>query len=63
KGLPDINSYSKGDILVNINVWTPQNLNKEEKAILEKLRTAENFHPKPSSKDKSFFERMREYFQ
>jgi molecular chaperone DnaJ len=63
KGLPDINSYSKGDILVNINVWTPQNLNKEEKAILEKLRTADNFHPKPSSKDKSFFERMREYFQ
>jgi len=63
KGLPDINSYSRGDILVNINVWTPQELNKEEKAILEKLRDAENFKPNPSKKDRGFFERMKQYFE
>jgi molecular chaperone DnaJ len=63
KGLPDINSYAKGDILVNINVWTPQNLTKEEKKILEDLRDSENFKPNPSKKDKGFFERMKQYFE
>ncbi len=62
KGLPDINSYGKGDILVNINVWTPKELSKEEKSILEKLSSSKNFEPQPTNKDKSFFDRMREYF-
>ena len=62
KGLPSINSYEKGDLLVNVNVWTPQHLSKDEKVILEKLSTSENFKPKPTHKDKSFFERMKEYF-
>ena len=63
KGLPDINSYSRGDILVNINVWTPQHLTKDEKKILEDLREAENFKPHPGKRDKGFFERMKEYFE
>lgn len=63
KGLPDINSYGRGDILVNINVWTPQHLTKEEKAILEGLRNAENFKPHPTKKDRGFFERMKQYFE
>ena len=62
KGLPDINSYGRGDLLVNINVWTPKNLSRDEKEILEKLSKSENFKPKPTSNDKSFFDRMREYF-
>lgn len=62
KGLPSINSHGKGDLLVNINVWTPKNLSKEEKNILEKLDKSENFIPRPSSSDKSFFDRMKEYF-
>jgi len=63
KGLPDINSYSRGDILVNINVWTPQYLSKDEKVILEGLRNAENFKPNPTKKDRGFFERMKQYFE
>jgi molecular chaperone DnaJ len=63
KGLPDINSYQRGDILVNINVWTPQNLTKEEKKMLEDLRNSENFKPKPNRKEKGFFERMKQYFE
>lgn len=63
KGLPDINSYSRGDILVNINVWTPQQLTKDERAILERLRDSDNFKPHPSKKDRSFFERMKQYFE
>jgi molecular chaperone DnaJ len=62
KGLPHLNSYSKGDLLVNINVWTPQTLSSEEKKLLEKLRESENFKPSPGKNDKSFFERMKEYF-
>ncbi len=62
KGLPDINSYAKGDLMVNINVWTPKSLSKEEKELMEKLCESENFKPKPTSRDKGFFERMREYF-
>jgi molecular chaperone DnaJ len=48
--------------MVNINVWTPQQLSSEEKKTLEKLRDSENFKPKPGKGDKSFFERMKEYF-
>jgi molecular chaperone DnaJ len=62
KGLPSVNSYGRGDLLVNINVWTPQNISKEERQVLEKLAKSENFVPKPQKSDKSFFERMKDYF-
>lgn len=62
KGLPDVNGYGRGDILVNVNVWTPKDLTKEEKAILEQLKKSPNFKPSPTSKDKSYFDRMREFF-
>ena len=63
KGLPNVNSYGRGDLLINVNIWTPKSLTKEEKAILEKLSKSENFIPNPTSKDKSFFSRMKEYFE
>lgn len=63
KGLPSLNSYNKGDMLITINVWTPKSLSRQEKEILEKLQTSTNFIPSPGAKDKSFFDRMREYFQ
>lgn len=62
KGVPDINGYGKGDLLVSIQVWTPKHLSSEEKKLLEKLRESDNFKPKPGTKDKSFFDRMKEYF-
>lgn len=62
KGLPQINGYERGDLLVNINVWTPKKITNEEKIILEKLRDSENFKPNPGKNEKSFFERMKEYF-
>jgi molecular chaperone DnaJ len=63
KGLPDVNYHGRGDLLVTINVWVPKELSKEEKDILEKLSGSENFKPNPGSRDKSFFDRMKEYFQ
>ena len=63
KGIPDVNGYGRGDLLVSINVWTPQHLSSEEKKILEKLRESENFKPHPDKRDKSFFDRMKEMFE
>ncbi len=63
KGLPSINNYGRGDLLVNINVWTPQHLNAEEKQLLEKLRNSPNFKPNPGKADKgNWRERMKEFF-
>jgi molecular chaperone DnaJ len=62
KGLPDVNGYGRGDLLVSINVWVPKSLSKDEKAILEKLSKSSSFTPAPDSGDKNFFERMRGFF-
>jgi molecular chaperone DnaJ len=63
KGLPEVNSYGKGDILVFANVWIPQNLSRDEKKIIEKFAESPNFAPKPEKSDKSIFEKMRDYFE
>lgn len=62
KGFPDVNGYQKGDQLVHVNVWTPQNLTSEEKAMLEKLNNSPNFTPQPGKSEKSFFDRVKEVF-
>jgi molecular chaperone DnaJ len=62
KGLPALQSYGKGDQLINVNIWTPKNINAEERAMLEKMRTMPNFNPKPGDGEKGFFDRMKEYF-
>jgi molecular chaperone DnaJ len=61
KGIPNIQGYGKGDFLIYVNIWTPQQLSKEEKSVLEKLKSSENFKPKPTSRDKGFFDRMKDY--
>jgi molecular chaperone DnaJ len=63
KGLPEVNGYGKGDLLVNINVWVPKKLTKDEQKNIEKMNESENFKPSPSSNEKNFFERMRSYFE
>ena len=63
KGVPEVNSYHKGDQLVYVNVWTPKALSSEEKELLERLRTSPNFKPQPGRNEKSFFERIKEYFE
>jgi molecular chaperone DnaJ len=62
KGFPEVQGYSKGDQLIYVNVWTPQELSSEEKAMLEKLANSPNFKPRPDKNDKGFFERVREAF-
>lgn len=62
KGLPSINRYGTGDLLVNVNVYIPEVLTQEEKDILSGLENKENF--KPSEKQKSrLFSKFRQMFE
>ncbi|MAH82475.1 MAG: molecular chaperone DnaJ [Flavobacteriaceae bacterium] len=62
KGIPDINGYSNGDLLVHINVWTPKVLNREQKKFFQSMMDDDNFDPKPDKSDKSFFEKVKDMF-
>ena len=63
KGLPEVNGYGRGDLLVNVNVWIPKNISREEMKVIERFKNADSFVPRPDKSDKGFFERMRGYFQ
>jgi molecular chaperone DnaJ len=62
KGLPSINSYGTGDMLINIGVYIPEHLDKEEKSIMEKLAKSDNIKPNPAA-SKKFFSRIRNMFE
>lgn len=62
KGFPAINSNERGDQLIHINVWTPQDISKDEKEAIEKFRESANFQPKPDRSEKSFFAKIKEMF-
>ena len=62
KGLPVLNGYGRGDLLVCLNVWVPKTLNKEEKKLLEELQKHENFQPNPTKQERGFFDKMKEMF-
>ena len=62
KGLPSIDRYGSGDFLIHINVWTPQELSKEQRAFFNSMKGDENFAPNPKRSDKSFFEKVKDMF-
>ena len=62
KGLPSVEGYGTGDILVHINVWTPKDISPEQKKIFEQLQGDPNFTPHPGKGDKSFFDKVKEMF-
>ncbi len=62
KGIPSINGYGTGDLLVHVNVWTPKSLTKEQKDFFEKMTDDEHFEPRPEKEDKSFFEKVKDMF-
>lgn len=61
KGLPDVNGYGKGDLLVKIHAWTPQKLTSEERKLLEKLQASQNFEF-PEGQKKNFFDKVKDMF-
>ena len=62
KGVPDVNGYGVGDLLVYIQVWIPKKVDKDEKELLDKIKDSKNFKPTPSKDDKNFFERLKKMF-
>jgi len=62
KGIPSINGYGRGDLLVHVNVWTPKTLSKQQKEFFESMKDDDHFTPKPDSGDKSFFEKVKDMF-
>ena len=62
KGIPSINGYGTGDLLVHVNVWTPKSLSKEQREFFERMSNDEHFEPKPEKEDKSFFEKVKDMF-
>ncbi len=64
QGFPSIQrGMPKGDLIVCLNVTVPKSLDKEEKAVLEKMREMPGFTAKPDKKEAGFFDRMKEYFR
>jgi len=62
KGIPNINGYGSGDLLIHVNVWTPKKLTKEQRDFFEKNSVNENFVPNPEKSEKSFFEKVKDMF-
>jgi molecular chaperone DnaJ len=62
KGLPSVEGYGMGDLLVHVSVWTPKSLTSNEKSALNKLRESDNFKPNPGKSDKGFFQRVQDLF-
>ena len=62
KGFPEVNGYGRGDQLIHVNVWTPQNFTHEEKEMLDQMNKSPNFKPQPGKSEKSFFEKVKEVF-
>ena len=62
KGLPDMEGYGKGDLLIHVNVWTPKELNREQRQFFQKMLDDDNFKPNPEKSEKSFFEKVKDMF-
>lgn len=62
KGLPSLEGYGTGDLMVHISVWTPKNITDEQKKHFEQMREDANFSPQPGRGEKSFFDKVKEMF-
>ncbi|MBD5186943.1 MAG: molecular chaperone DnaJ [Bacteroidales bacterium] len=61
KGLPRMNSSARGDLLVNVMVYVPENLSDTEKSAIESLKGSSNIEPTEST-SKRIFSRLRHIF-
>ena len=61
KGLPAVNGYGRGDIVVNVSVYIPETLSKEEKKQMENFKNSDSFKPSTSIKEQ-IFRRFKKLF-
>jgi molecular chaperone DnaJ len=61
KGLPRIDQYGRnygvGDLLINVGVYIPEKLNKDERKLIEQLQSSPNIVPGAADK-KNFFRNL-----
>ncbi|MDE6229922.1 MAG: molecular chaperone DnaJ [Muribaculaceae bacterium] len=62
KGLPDPNSGAKGDELINIMVYIPENLTDEQRQTFEAMRSAPNIKPDEST-TRRLFSKLKHIFE
>ena len=63
KGIPDVNGYGRGDILVVVNIHVPSSVNASERKLLEQLGESEHFRKAEQNRDTNIFDRMRSFFR
>ena len=63
KGLPDVNGYGRGDILVVVDLTIPSKLNAEERRLVEELSRQPDFQKAESVRNQNIFERMKSFFR
>ncbi|MBQ4062651.1 MAG: molecular chaperone DnaJ [Bacteroidaceae bacterium] len=61
KGLPSLNGYGRGDIVVNVSVYIPESLSRDEKKAMENFKESDNFRPSESIKEQ-IFRRFKNFF-
>ena len=61
KGLPSVNGYGNGDLLVNVMVYVPENLTSADKRTLESLRDSQSFQPTAAARER-IASRLRHMF-
>ena len=63
KGLPSVNGYGRGDILIVVDITIPTSLNSEEKALIEQLAEKPHFRKAEKVENQNIFERMKSFFR
>jgi molecular chaperone DnaJ len=67
KGMPDVSGRTRGDLLVTVKAVTPKKLTKEQRRLLEELKTAlptDKVQPTPvaEGEDRGLFDRVKDIF-
>jgi molecular chaperone DnaJ len=63
KGLPDVNGYGRGDIMVVVDITIPTSLTSEEKDLVKRLADKPHFKDAESVENQNIFERMKNFFR
>lgn len=63
KGLPDVNGYGRGDLLVVVDITIPDRLTSDERKLVEKLADSPSFREASPVKNQNIFERMKNFFR
>ena len=63
KGLPVVQGYGsgRGDLVVNISVYVPKTLSREEKEAIERFKNSDNFKGDKQTMD-TIFKKFKNYF-